>query len=246
MDVHNWACASSLKCMDNCVWGSGVLFWGFLSNGAKNWHIFGYNHWFCVTSNQSAKSSLSKVSPTFPVWETVFKVWYYFSTTQNRQRGVSAFYVFVRCPNKPSSWVLPMLFLLTDLIIITIKNTTWPTRQHISQTWVGVQRVNFIGYNRMSLFATFSLGSPSKHTLRRRLPFFCPRSIYVVPTSNFKILLISLKRICYYTWINWKFSMVILQFLAPHFPCATLRLVSGLLWDFVMWKWCESLFHQLD
>lgn len=138
MDVHNWACASSLKCMDNCVWGGCVLFWGFLSNGAKNWHIFGYNHWFWVTSNQSAKSSLSKVSSTFPVWETVFKVWYYFSTTQNRQRGVSAFYVFVRCPNKPSSWVLPMLFLLTDLIIITINDTTWPTRQHISQTWVGV------------------------------------------------------------------------------------------------------------
>lgn len=117
-----------------------------------------------------------------------------FFNNPNRQRGVSAFYVFVRCPNKPSLWVLPMLFLLTDLIIITINNTTWPTRQHISHTWVGVHRIKFIGYNRMSLFATFSLGSPSKHTLRRRLPFFCSRSTYVVPTSNFKILSIFSKK----------------------------------------------------
>lgn len=126
-----------------------------------------------------------------------------FFNNPNRQRGVSAFYVFVRCPNKPSSWVLPMLFLLTDLIIITINNTTWPTRQHISQTWVGVQRVKFIGYNRMSLFATFSLGTPSKHThsdavfhfSAQKAPMWYQHQILRYYRSLFKKLLIYLDQL---------------------------------------------------
>lgn len=81
----------------------------------------------------------------------------------NKQRGLSAFHVFVWCLNKPSSCIPPLLFHLTDLIVATVSNAA-PDYVHMSVKH-GCLNIEYkFSYNKMPLFSAFSLGSPHTHT----------------------------------------------------------------------------------